>query len=1001
MKQTKLISLLLVLCMVAALLVPGTVAMEAKAADGDDTEGLVVNKTATAKGDGIYTITLEAYATGASTTISTSKDKPTDIILVLDQSGSMADPMSVYSFREYSNRSNGYLYARRHNEGSENLYYQLEDGSYAAVSVTYEDKAITYNEITNGKNNSTQDGATNYYSNRENLYAKVNGQYLKVTLKGDWNFSWQGGFTYTYTYTLPNGTEIASSEGDGTSPTFSVIDGNSLYLSSVDKSRTEYTYSYVVDGVVQEIEISVGENTIPENTFYERYTSDSVSRLAALKSAVTAFANSVYAKAAGSDQILGTEDDVDHRVAVVGFGSKSGYGNNTELLSISGNNSGRVGVAYNSISEANYVSVLQDVSTQNGQNMVKSAINALDAEGATQADLGMEMAQRILAANPVPDGEKRNRVVILFTDGSPTSLDGFEKDVADSAIAYSQSIRSAGAEVYAVGIFDGADATSEGNVDGNVTQKSNWFMQSVSSNGGTPQSPSYYLSAADAGTLSSIFQQIAGSIESGGTTVKLDGNSVIRDVVSPYFKLPDGATPENISLSLVPCTGVNQSGELTWGGSEQAEGVSATVDGRNISVTGFDFSGNWCGPRTVDGETKYSGKKLVISFVVETEPGFLGGNNVPTNANAGVYENPDKTEPLKKFPVPEVNVPIKDITVTAGDKNVYLLGDLTKEQLTSGATVEAGENIEITLDPTVKNYGLQPWQYAFVEIKTSLTDSENNPLNNGFTDLKKDTDYHLTVTVSPKEEAKETSDGTPAGEKTNQATAKVNVFKPEITWRDSEKNIGDTPNYDLENFKGVEWKHSETISDGEGVTMIGTAPNLSYTYDPEASALTQETLVEVTVKIGEKDVSGSTTFVHQPCDVEGCKWDEYKDECHFIVHVKSFDLTIKKVVQDANLDPNQTFVFTVEGPKDFSMEVVIKGNGSTTITNLPAGDYTVTEDTGWSWRYSPSDSSQTVTADSISDGKANVEFVNTRDDDHWLDGNAYCENKFTGIPATK
>lgn len=998
MKQTKLISLLLVLCMVAALLVPGTVAMEAKAADGEENDGLVLNKTAVPNDDGTYTITLEAYATGASTTISTSKDKPTDIILVLDQSGSMADRMSVYSFKEYSNRSNGYLHARSHNEGSKNLYYQLEDGSYAAVSVTFEDKAFTYTEITNGKNNSTQDGATNYYRNRDNLYAKVNGEYLNVTLTRDreW-YEWD----YTYTYTLPDGTVIADgSRGDTTSPTFSGIDGNSLYLRSVDKSRTEYTYSYVVDGVVQEIEISVGENTIPENTFYERDTSDSVPRLAALKSAVTAFADSVYAKAAGSDGVLGTDDDIDHRIAVVGFGSKRGYGNNTELLSISGNNSGRVGVAYNSISEANYVSVLQDVSTQNGQNMVDSAINALDAEGATQADLGMEMAQRILAANPVPDGEERNRVVILFTDGSPTSFDGFEKDVADDAIAYSQSIRSAGAEVYAVGIFDGADATSEGNVDGNVTQKSNWFMQNVSSNGGTPQSPSYYLSAADAGTLSSIFQQIAGSIESGGTTVKLDENSVIRDVISPYFKLPDGATPENISLSLVPYTGENQ-----WGKSEEAAGVTAEIGGtdrKNISVTGFDFSENWCGPRKVDGTTNYAGKKLVISFNVVPKDGFLGGNNVPTNANAGVYENSDKTEPLKNFPVPEVNVPIKNITVTAKDKNVYLLGDLTKEQLTSGATVKAGENIEITFDPTAVNYGLESWQNAFVKIETSLTDSENKPLDNGFTDLKKDTDYHLTVTVSPKEEAKETSDGTPADEKTGSATGKVNVFKPEITWQDSQLNSGETPDYKTENFVKADWKHGGLTYTKENMT--GEEPTLTYTYDPVEKALTEETPVKVAVMIDNCDVTTDTFFLHDECTFDNCKWEtEYEGKgYHFVVHLDTFDLTITKRGCNETLDPHQTFVFTVTGPNGFSMEVVIEGNGSTTITNLPAGDYTVTEDTGWSWRYEPvGGDTRRVTAQDILNGEASVEFVNTRDDDHWLDGNAYCENKFTGIPATK
>lgn len=998
MKQTKLISLLLVVCLVAALLVPGTVAMEAKAADGEENDGLVVNKTAVANPDGTYTITLEAYATGESTTISTSKDKPTDIILVLDQSGSMADPMSVYSFEEYSNRSNGYLHARSHNEGSENLYYQLEDGSYAAVSVTYVDKAFTYTEITNGKNEPPYwDEATSYYDNRDNLYAKVNDQYLKVTLKRDRDYFWED---YTYTYTLPDGTKIASSEGDRTSPTFSGIDGNSLYLRSVDKSKTEYTYSYVVDGDVQEIEISVGENTIPKNTFYERDTSDSVTRLVALKSAVTAFAKSVYAKAAGSDQTLGTEDDVDHRVAVVGFASRSGYGNNTELLSISGNNSGRVGVAYNSISEADYVSVLQDVSTQNGQNMVNSAINALTARGATQADLGMEMAQGILNANPVPDGEERNRVVILFTDGSPTSSNGFEKGVADRAITYSQSIRSAGAEVYAVGIFDGADATNAGSEYGDDTQKSNWFMQNVSSNGGTPQSPSFYLSAADAGTLSSIFQQIAGSIESGGTTVKLDENSVIRDVISPYFKLPDDATPENISLSLVPCTGENQ-----WGKSEEAAGVTAEIGGtdrKNISVTGFDFSENWCGPRKVDGTTNYAGKKLVISFNVVPKDGFLGGNNVPTNANAGVYENPDKTEPLKNFPVPEVNVPIKNITVTAKDKNVYLLGDLTKEQLTSGATVKAGENIEITFDPTAVNYGLESWQNAFVEIKTSLFDSEDKPLESGFADLKKDTDYQLTVTVSPKEEAKETSDGTPADEKTGSATGKVNVFKPEITWQDSQLNSGETPNYETENFVKADWKHDGLTYTKENMT--GEEPTLTYTYDPVEKALTEETPVKVAVMIDNCDVTTDTFFLHDECTFDNCKWEtEYEgDGYHFVVHLDTFDLTITKSGCDTTLDPHQTFVFTVTGPNGFSMEVVIEGNGSTTITNLPAGVYTVTEDTGWSWRYEPvGGDTLSVTAQDILNGEASVEFVNTRDDDHWLDGNAYCENKFTGIPATK
>ena len=64
------------------------------AADQDDT-GIVLNKSAQIQEDGSYQITLEAYATGASsTTIST---EAADIVLVLDVSGSMDDPMTQYN----------------------------------------------------------------------------------------------------------------------------------------------------------------------------------------------------------------------------------------------------------------------------------------------------------------------------------------------------------------------------------------------------------------------------------------------------------------------------------------------------------------------------------------------------------------------------------------------------------------------------------------------------------------------------------------------------------------------------------------------------------------------------------------------------------------------------------------------------------------------------------------------------------------------------------------
>lgn len=980
MKQTKLISLLLVLCLVAALLVPGTVAMDAKAADGEENDGLVLNKKAVANEDGTYTITLEAYATGESTTTSTSEDKPTDIILVLDQSGSMGNErMRAYSFEAYSTSGYGRMtnddfYYLRHNGGRENLYYKLSEDSYASVSAV-RDQVISYNTISSRTTNYTY---YNTYSN--NLYALVDGEYRKVTVERTGRL-----FNYTYSYSIEGVPGTITSEGSTSVP---VLNGITMFTAVADWT---YTYYYNDEsGTQHELGPYTGADSAPSDvTFYERTSSNNGPyRIEALKSAVETFIDQVNAKAKGPDGQYNTEDDINHRIAVVGFATGSyterddypAY-ENTELFI----GSNQYNYDSNQIN-SQYNNAFQNMNTQQGYQNVVASKNALAAKGATCIDLGMEMASNIFNANPI-NAEERNRVVIVFSDGQPSQWRDFSATIGQNAINISNTIKNThGATVYTVGVFDGADATSEGTSAGDSeADHGNWVMQRISSNNGTPQSPSFYLSAADAGTLSSIFQQIAGSIESGGTTVKLDENSVIRDVISPYFKLPDGATAENISLSLVPCTGENQ-----WGKSEDAAGVTAEIEGtdrRNISVTGFDFSENWCGPRTVDEKTTYDGKKLVISFNVEAEPLFLGGNDVPTNDSAGIYADSSAGEPVKEFPKPTVNVPIKDITVTAEDKNVYLLGNVTADQLKENSSAQAGT---VVIDPDAANFGLQKWQYAYVEIDTTLTDENGAALTDGFTALEEDTRYNLKVTVSPKTNGA-VSDGTVATVKTGEKTAKVNVFMPEITWQDTVKDIGYTPRYLEENLKSVEWKHGEAVS--TGVTMTGTVPDLSYTFDPDAKPLTKETPVKVTVAINGTDVTDFTSFKHEPCNVEGCTFD--KDKCEFVVHVKSFDLTIKKEVKDANLDPNQTFVFTVTGPKGFSMEVVIQGNGSTTITNLPAGDYTVTEDTGWSWRYNPSRNGLTGSPEN-----PEVTFSNTRNNDYWLDGNAYCENVFEGITET-
>lgn len=105
------------------------------------------------------------------------------------------------------------------------------------------------------------------------------------------------------------------------------------------------------------------------------------------------------------------------------------------------------------------------------------------------------------------------------------------------------------------------------------------------------------------------------------------------------------------------------------------------------------------------------------------------------------------------------------------------------------------------------------------------------------------------------------------------------------------------------------------------------------------------------------------------------------------------DLTITKTGWDIT-DEYQSFIFTVTGPDDFTMNVGINGNSSVTIKDLPLGEYTVTENTAWSWRYAPvGEKSKSIT---LAAGNENaVAFANSRSWIYWLSGDSYNENQFT------
>lgn len=981
MKKTKILSLLLCLSLFCALIVPGTRAY----ADNEPDSGMKISKTATANADGSYTITLEAFATGSKVITEQKTDIPTDIVLVIDQSGSMNDPIGGYTYTAY--RTGGYnsrnyhndeYYPLRHNGGSENLWHKLNNNEYIAVSV---EQKMVYTAISGWSNRK-------YYDNQNSLYCLVSGEYKSVAVRRE-------GHVFSadeYWYTM-DGQQILYTTGDSSIPNFG-------QYAPLYQSVKKYTYSYTLNGVTTVIEESLGDGSSPDTQFYRRDYSSSAggTRLNALKNAATTFANAVAAKAAGADGDISTPaDNVNHRIAVVGFasgqyynGTNYNYGN-TEVFV--GSNQYK----YGSAAQGQYGNAFQDMNTSTGVGNVSASIGALSAEGGTLTNLGLEMGNGIFGANPIAEGEKRNRVVIVFSDGVP-GWKGYDSNTANSAITQAGTAKNTyGATVYSIGIFPGADATSAGNQNGNETEKANWFMQRVSSNTQYPQSPSYYLSAADAGTLNSIFQQISNQIETGGAETTLGSETVVKDIISPYFTLPAGTTASGIRIDTYACTG-KDGNTYTWSGTSGGPGgATATVDGDQVSVTGFDFSENWCGTETdAQGNSTVRGNKLVISFEVSPKSGFLGGNEVITNASAGIYENGSAQTPVMTFEQPKVNVPIQDVTVTATDKNVYLKGEVTADQLKDGSEISVGD-VKLDLSKatdTDKPYGLDPWQTEYVDITVTVKDKDGNVISDKLENLTEDTTYTVEVTVAPKTVGTSTpANGDAATAKTgaNDPAANIYVFKPELTFKDSSAYYGEsvpTNNDYSSNKVGLEtWKHGDTASTDAGVTMLGTKPTLDISYTPDESKLEsgkytkQDVPVAATVKIGTENVNEHTTFVHQDCTT-ACGWETpaTPGAPAFLIHIQTCTLNITK--QGGAADESYVFDVFKDGVK--YSEVTVWGNGTETLVELPIGTYTISENTGWSWRYSANNGgSAALTAQNPT---GSIACTNTKNNNQWLNG---------------
>ncbi|HAM07556.1 MAG TPA: hypothetical protein DCP66_01935, partial [Collinsella sp.] len=234
---------------------------------------------------------------------------------------------------------------------------------------------------------------------------------------------------------------------------------------------------------------------------YDMGGSDSTKRIDALKAAASSFIDTI------AEQNAKIKDDSkQHQVSIVKFAGTKSYNIGNGTYSDSGN-------------KYNYSQVMKGLTPCVGSDAteLKNTVGHIEPAGATQADYGLELARDMSGRT---DAQK---VVVFFTDGSPTSSNGFESDVANDAVNAAKTMKDKGATIYTIGIFSGA------NPDQAISKasKENRFMHAVSSNypnatsyttnklGKRTENSDFYKAASNADELKKVFDDISSSIISG------------------------------------------------------------------------------------------------------------------------------------------------------------------------------------------------------------------------------------------------------------------------------------------------------------------------------------------------------------------------------------------------------------------------------------------------------------------------------------------------------
>lgn len=353
---------------------------------------------------------------------------------------------------------------------------------------------------------------------------------------------------------------------------------------------------------------------------------DGTKRIDALKSAANNFVNHI------AEQNQGISDSSkQHQVSIVKFsGDKSAaVGNDTYY---------RGGYKYN------YSQVMKAMSPCTDAAAFRNTINSINPAGSTRADYGLQLAD-----SQTSNREDAKKIVIFFTDGSPTSSSGFESEVASSAVSAAKAMKDKKATVYTVGIFSGADPSA----DPSGASNENKFMHAVSSNypeaaytqnsgfwggwdwnlGTRPDGSDFYKSATNADELKKVFDDISSEIVkgSGYPTNATEG----AEHTSGYITFDDalGAYMQVDSFKAIALNG------------QTFENPTKTTAG-NVDTYTFD------------GTVAMDGKSVSLGNVVIT---------VTKSTDLAVGDKVQVKVPAALIPLRSYNVDQKSMTMTVSD----------------------------------------------------------------------------------------------------------------------------------------------------------------------------------------------------------------------------------------------------------------------------------------------------------------------------------------------